>query len=189
MNEWITAITFSRVVGVTFNLFCAFVLLQTLYKPESIECFLEDQAVLPPYDLAPPHPPSLRLLLASYLSFSMFQCVAGRAFWQRRWTWTGDFKCREVKTGFCRKRWTQTGSSGTLIGWKSGQTTFIPLWDRMEGAWLWTQERGGSEEGTKPYDGEKAWFSMNHSIPSDSTQNQLNAHCTVHWKMDSVRSF
>ncbi len=57
---------------------------------------------------------------------------------QRRWTWTGDFKCREVKTGFCRKRLTQTGSSGTLIGWKSGQTTFIPLWDRMEGAWLWT---------------------------------------------------
>jgi hypothetical protein len=33
----------------------------------------------------------------------------------------------------------QTGSSGTLIGWKSGQTTFVPLWDRMEGAWLWTQ--------------------------------------------------
>ncbi len=59
-------------------------------------------------------------------------------FANRRWTWTGDFKCREVKTGFCRKRWTQTGSSGTLIGWKSGQTTFIPLWDRMEGAWLWT---------------------------------------------------
>jgi hypothetical protein len=27
----------------------------------------------------------------------------------------------------------QTGSSGTLIGWKSGQTTFVPLWDRMEG--------------------------------------------------------
>ncbi len=58
----------------------------------------------------------------------------------RRWTWTGDFKCREVKTGFCRKRWTRTGSSGTLIGWKSGQTTFIPLWDRMEGAWLYTLE-------------------------------------------------
>jgi hypothetical protein len=32
----------------------------------------------------------------------------------------------------------QTGSSGTLIGWKSGQTPFFPLWDRMEGAWLWT---------------------------------------------------
>ncbi len=29
---------------------------------------------------------------------------------------------------------------GTLIGWKSGQATFIPLWDLMEGAWLWTQE-------------------------------------------------
>jgi hypothetical protein len=33
----------------------------------------------------------------------------------------------------------QTGSSGTLIGWKSGQTTFVPLWDRMEGALLRTQ--------------------------------------------------
>jgi hypothetical protein len=32
----------------------------------------------------------------------------------------------------------QTGSSGTLIGWKSGQTTLVPLRDRMEGAWLRT---------------------------------------------------
>ncbi len=23
---------------------------------------------------------------------------------------------------------------------ESGQTTFVPLWDRMEGVWLWTQE-------------------------------------------------
>jgi hypothetical protein len=30
----------------------------------------------------------------------------------------------------------QTGFSGTLIGWISGQTNFVPLWDRMEGAWL-----------------------------------------------------
>ncbi len=52
--------------------------------------------------------------------------------------WTGDFKCREVKTGFCRNRSMQAGCSGTLIGWKSGQTTYVPLWDRMEGAWLWT---------------------------------------------------
>ncbi len=42
-------------------------------------------------------------------------------------TWTGEFKCREVKTGFCRNRSIQTGSSGTLIGWKSGQTTYVPL--------------------------------------------------------------
>ncbi len=33
----------------------------------------------------------------------------------------------------------QTGSSGTLIGWKSGQPTFVPLWYWMEGAWLRTQ--------------------------------------------------
>ncbi len=46
----------------------------------------------------------------------------------------------EVKTGFYRNRSMQTGSSGTLIGWKSGQTTFVPLWDRMEGAWLRTPD-------------------------------------------------
>jgi hypothetical protein len=56
-------------------------------------------------------------------------------------TRTGEFKCREVKTGLLRKRLMHTGSSGTLICWKSGQTTFFPLWDRMEGAWLWTQYR------------------------------------------------
>ncbi len=54
-------------------------------------------------------------------------------------TRTGYLKCREVKTGFYRNKSMQTGSSGTLIGWKSGQTTFVPLWDRMEGAWLRTQ--------------------------------------------------
>jgi hypothetical protein len=53
-------------------------------------------------------------------------------------TRTGYFKCREVKTGFYRNKSMQTGSSGTLIGWKSGKTTFVPLWDRMEGAWLRT---------------------------------------------------
>jgi hypothetical protein len=37
----------------------------------------------------------------------------------------------------------QTGSSETLIGWKSGKTTYVPLWDRMEGAWLWTLMQSG----------------------------------------------
>ncbi len=31
-------------------------------------------------------------------------------------------------SGFCRKRSLQTGSSGTVIGYKSGQTTNVPLW-------------------------------------------------------------
>jgi hypothetical protein len=44
-----------------------------------------------------------------------------------------DLKCREEKTGFFRKRLMQTGSSDTFIGWKSGKTTYISLWDRMEG--------------------------------------------------------
>ncbi len=103
--------------------------------------------------------------------------------YQRRWTWTGDFKCREVKTGFCRKRWTQTGSSGTLIGWKSGQTTFIPLWDRMEGAWLWSQEedscRGGSATGLRV---------DRCAQRGDSVQNQNHichsANC--HWRTACV---
>ncbi len=53
--------------------------------------------------------------------------------------WTGYLICKEVKTGFCLKRQMQTGSSEPLIGWKSGKTTYLPLWERMEGSWLWTQ--------------------------------------------------
>jgi hypothetical protein len=53
----------------------------------------------------------------------------------------GRFQMQGGKTGFCRKISMQTGSSETLIGWKSGQTTFVPLWDQMEGSWLWTQCR------------------------------------------------
>jgi hypothetical protein len=29
-------------------------------------------------------------------------------------------------------------ASETFIGWKSGRTTCVPLWDRTVGAWLWT---------------------------------------------------
>jgi hypothetical protein len=36
----------------------------------------------------------------------------------------------------------QTGSPETPIGWKSGKTTFVPLWDRVEGAWLLTLRIG-----------------------------------------------
>jgi hypothetical protein len=66
---------------------------------------------------------------------------------------------RDVKTGFCRKRSMQTGSSGTLIGWKSGQTTYFPLWDRMEGARLWTL--GVSHEDSLFIDGEINQFLPN----------------------------
>jgi hypothetical protein len=34
----------------------------------------------------------------------------------------------------------QAGSSDDLIKWKSGKTAYVPLWGRMEGAWLWTLE-------------------------------------------------
>ncbi len=51
----------------------------------------------------------------------------------RRYDMNGRSQMPGGKTGFCRKRWMQTGSSETLIGWKCGKTTFVPLWDRMEG--------------------------------------------------------
>jgi hypothetical protein len=104
----------------------------------------------------PPPPPqhpyvknTLSLSLSKLFFFEMFTgtivvaekrelCTSEVRTILRRWTWTGDFKYREVKTGFCRNRSLQTGSSGTLIGWTSGQTTFVPLCDWMEGAWLRT---------------------------------------------------
>jgi hypothetical protein len=54
------------------------------------------------------------------------------------------FQMQGGKKGFCRNRSMQTGSSETLIGWISGQTTFVPLWDRIEGAW--TLSRDGERD-------------------------------------------
>jgi hypothetical protein len=87
-------------------------------------------------------------------------------------TWTGDFKCREVKTGFCQNRSMQTGSSGTLIGCKYGQTTFVLLWDRMEGAWLWTlrsQMQGG-----------KTGFCRKREMQTGSSETLIG------WKSESI---
>ncbi len=87
-----------------------------------------------------------------------YQMICKEGLFQRRWTWTGDFKCREVKTGFCRNRSMKTGSSGTLIGWKSGQTTYFPLWDRMEGAWLWTRNVCGDTASHWPFRSSMVFF-------------------------------
>jgi hypothetical protein len=58
-----------------------------------------------------------------------------------RYDMNGKLKCKEIKTGFCRRRSIQTGSSDTPIGWKSWKTTYVPLWDRMErGYGLWMAE-------------------------------------------------
>jgi hypothetical protein len=51
----------------------------------------------------------------------------------------------------------QTGSSETLIGWKFGETTYVPLWDRMEGAWLWTQSDSDENKRKKVHSVEKYW--------------------------------
>ncbi len=39
---------------------------------------------------------------------------------------TGRFQMQEVKTGFCRNRSMKTGSSETLIGWKSEKNHLCP---------------------------------------------------------------
>ncbi len=56
----------------------------------------------------------------------------------RRYDMYGRFQMKGGENWLCRNRSMQTGSFGTLIDWKSCQTTFVPLWDRMEGAWLRT---------------------------------------------------
>jgi hypothetical protein len=33
-----------------------------------------------------------------------------------------------------------------LIGWKSRKTTSVPLWERIKGAWLWTQGRSCKDD-------------------------------------------
>jgi hypothetical protein len=47
------------------------------FNTEGIECFIQDQAFSLFNDLAPPPPP---LPSASCLTFSVFLCVAGRAY-------------------------------------------------------------------------------------------------------------
>jgi hypothetical protein len=45
----------------------------------------------------------------------------------------------------------QNGSSETLIGWswRSGKTNYVPLWDRMEGAWLMAMDSGPGVQSLK----------------------------------------
>ncbi len=59
----------------------------------------------------------------------------------RRYDMNGRFQMQGGKNWILPKEINANRISGTLIGWKSGQTTYFPLWDRMEGSWLWTLRR------------------------------------------------
>ncbi len=74
-------------------------------------------------------------------------------------TWTGRFQMQGGKNWTLRKEINANRffwDSHRLEIWK---TTYIPLWDRMEGTWLWTQHRvanprviyAESKCGTKKY--------------------------------------
>ncbi len=72
----------------------------------------------------------------------LFYCLAAfNSFLQRRYDMNGRSQIQEGKNWILPQEIygeMQTGSSETLIGWKSGKTTYVPVWDRMEGAWQWT---------------------------------------------------
>ncbi len=54
---------------------------------------------------------------------------ANRFFWDSHWLeiWSNHF-------------YPSMGPNGGSVAMDSGQITFVPLWDRMEGAWLRTLE-------------------------------------------------
>jgi hypothetical protein len=62
----------------------------------------------------------------------------------RRYDMNGRSQMQGGKNWILLKEINATGSSETLIDRKSGKTTYVLLWDRMEGAWLWTLVRMSS---------------------------------------------
>jgi len=67
--------------------------------------------------------------------FGKFSCVG-----QPEYDMNGRFQIQGGKNWILPKEINANRFFWELIGWKSGQTTYDPLWDRMEGALLWTLE-------------------------------------------------
>ncbi len=119
----------------------------------------------------------------------------------RRWDMNGwlDFKCREVKTGFCRKRSMQTSSSGTLIRLEIWSKPLMSLYGtewRQRGygpARQLTPFRGGPYAERSPLlsTGHLAdipgntvstlWFSADQLIGGKATKQQQSDNPTVYW--------
>ncbi len=59
---------------------------------------------------------------------------------QRQYDMNGIFQMQGGKNWILPKKITANRFFWDSHCWKSGQTTFVPLWDLMEGAWLRTQE-------------------------------------------------
>ncbi len=60
-----------------------------------------------------------------------------------RTTRTGDIRCREVKTDFAERDKCKPVLLRLSLGGNLENHSYVPLLDRMEGAWLWIQMQGG----------------------------------------------
>jgi hypothetical protein len=71
----------------------------------------------------------------------LMQIRIRKPWWRvRRYDMNGISQMQGGKNRILLKELNANRSFETLIGWnwKSGKTTYVRLWDRMEGAWLWT---------------------------------------------------
>ncbi len=57
----------------------------------------------------------------------------------RRYDMNGRSQLKGGKNWILLKELNTNHSSETLIGWKFGKTTYVPLCDRKEGAWLYNR--------------------------------------------------
>jgi hypothetical protein len=51
---------------------------------------------------------------------------------------SGDLRCREGKLDFAEKNKCKTVLLRLSLAGNLEKNTYVSLWDRMEGAWLWT---------------------------------------------------
>jgi hypothetical protein len=73
----------------------------------------------------------------------------------------GDLKCREVKTKFLPKGIIVNRLFGDSHWQEIWKATYVPLWDRTQEAWLWTQISSAENDNAFSFVAEQQkWNSM-----------------------------